>query len=73
MILEYLVFDFTPFGGEESVSSLERLLQHFDANEVIDQFLFQDKHRPRRSLLIAAPSSSRFSSGGRVGLPTGYP
>ena len=50
-----------------------RLLQHFDANQVIDQFLFQDKHRPRRSLLIAAPSSSRFSSGGRVGLPIGYP
>ena len=73
MILEYLVFDFTPFGREESVSSLERLLQHFDANEVIDQFLFQDKHRPRRSLLIAAPSSSRFSSGERVGLPIGYP
>jgi len=23
MILEYLVFDFTPFGGEESVSSLD--------------------------------------------------
>ena len=28
MILEYLFFDFAPFGGSEIVSSLDRLLQY---------------------------------------------
>ena len=43
MMLEYLFFDFAPFGGSAIVSSLNRLLQHLHMNEAIDQFPFQEK------------------------------
>ena len=43
MMLEYLFFDFAPFGGSEIVSSLDRLLQHLHMNEAIDQFPLQEK------------------------------
>ena len=43
IMLEYLFFDFAPFGGSGIVSSLDRLLQHLHMNEAIDQFPFQEK------------------------------
>ena len=43
IMLEYLFFDFAPFGGSAIVSSLDRLLQHLHMNEAIDQFPFQEK------------------------------
>ncbi|XP_068700833.1 cyclin-dependent kinase 9-like [Montipora foliosa] len=43
MMLEYLFFDFAPFGGSDKVSSLDKFLQYVHINEALDQFALPEK------------------------------
>lgn len=43
IMLEYLSFDFTPFGGNDRVHSLEDFLHYIHAHDAVDAFPFHDK------------------------------
>ncbi|XP_078377705.1 glycogen synthase kinase-3-like [Oculina patagonica] len=43
MMLEYLYFDFAPFGVSQKVSSLDKFLQYIHSNKAVEQFAFQER------------------------------
>ncbi|XP_020911319.1 receptor-interacting serine/threonine-protein kinase 1 [Exaiptasia diaphana] len=43
LMLEYLRFDFRPFGGNESVNSLDKFLKYVDQSSLIDEISFSTK------------------------------
>ena len=43
MMLEYLCFDFAPFGVSKKVSSLDKFLEFIHVNAAVEQFSFQEK------------------------------
>ena len=52
-MLEYLYFDFAPFGASEKVSSLEDFLLFTESSGILEQFSFQQKIAVDSSRVLA--------------------